>query len=927
MPEGKIAASAHRPPREAERSGKTGTKISDVQRRTTRLNQTTLLLATGAIVALGVYLLVYVLQARAWQLLVESGIVVVALASAAVAYGLARQGKLDAAGFWALFGIVIAYGGGELLLANATLYFAVGGVLLIILVGNMVLPRIRIVWLTTAGLFGAYAWLVNRFEPLPRYDIRQSSLLNLVTASVTLLIVLVILWQIVRAFRIGTIRTRLLISFVAIALLLPGVLAVGGIMMSSQSGQQHAINLLESVALLKEAEINTWVHDLQSELAIALAGEYDMQHASVLLPGSPPPASRQEAYDYLQGRLNHLIEQTQRFEELFLMDMQGQVILSTDVTQEGKIYRNKTYFRRGLEGSYVHPPSYSPSLGQVTIVAVHPLIGKDGQLLGVLAGRASLARLSEIMGERAGLGETGETYLIGANHVLLTELRSGEERVYVRTQGANEAIENRAGGSGLYKDYRGESVIGTYRWLPELQVALLAEQEEVEATSVTRAVVHITGGAATAAVLIAVVASLFITRSIAAPLASLAETATQIAAGDLDLVAEVKREDEIRTLAQAFNSMTAQLRGLIGSLEQRVADRTHEVERRSAYLEASAEVGRAATSILETGQLVRQVVELIRERFGLYYVGLFLVDASGEWAVLQAGTGEAGQAMLARGHRLKVGTGMIGWSVAHAQARVALEVGEDAVRLATAELPDTRSEAALPLRSRGQVVGALTVQSNRPGAFDEAAIAVLQTMADQVAVALDNARLLTESQAALEAERRAYGKVSREAWERLLRARPNLGQRYDPQSILPPDGRWREEMRLAMQEGETVLDKGKPSVTLATPIKVRGHVIGVIDAHKPNDADEWTPEQITLLETLTGQLGVALESARLYQDTQRRAARERLTREITDKMRRATDVDGIVQTVVDELFNVLGASRTFARLGATPSAQETKVGK
>ena len=927
MTEEQATMSTHSSSEEIVRSGQPTAECSDEQRRTTRLNQTTLLLATGAIVALGVYLLVYVLQARAWQLLVESGSVMVALASAAVAYGLARRGKLDAAGFWVLFGVVVAYGGGELLLVNATLYFAVGGVLLIILVGNMVLPRIRIVWLTTAGLFGAYAWLVNRFEPLPRYDIRQSSLLNLVTASVTLLIVLVILWQIVRAFRIGTIRTRLLISFVAIALLLPGILAVGGIMMSSQSGQQHAINLLESVAMLKEAEINTWVHDLQSELAIALAGEYDMQHTSVLLPGSPPPASRQEAYDYLQGRLNRLIEQTQRFEELFLMDMQGQVVLSTDVTQESKIYHNKTYFQRGLEGSYVHPPSYSPSLGRVTIVAVHPLIDEDGQLLGVLAGRASLARLSEIMDERAGLGETGETYLVGANHVLLTELRSGAERIYVRTQGANEAIENRADGFGFYKGYRGEPIIGAYRWLPELQVALLAEQGEVEATSITRAVVHITGGAVMVAVLIAVVASLFITRSIATPLASLAETAAQIAAGDLDLTAEVEREDEIRVLAQAFNSMTAQLRGLIGSLEQRVADRTHEVERRSAYLEASAEVSRAATSILETDQLVRQAVELIRERFGLYYVGLFLVDASGEWAVLQAGTGEAGQAMLARGHRLKVGTGMIGWSVAHAQARIALEVGEDAVRLATAELPDTRSEAALPLRSRGQVIGALTVQSDRPGAFDEAAIAVLQTMADQVAVALDNARLLTESQAALEAERRAYGELSREAWERLLRARPNLGQRYDPQSILPPDGRWREEMRLAMQEGETVLDKGKPSVTLATPIKVRGHVIGVIDAHKPNDADEWTPEQITLLETLTEQLGVALESARLYQDTQRRAARERLTREITDKMRRATDVDGIVQTVVDELFNVLGASRTFVRLGAIPSAQETKVDK
>ena len=105
------------------------------------------------------------------------------------------------------------------------------------------------------------------------------------------------------------------------------------------------------------------------------------------------------------------------------------------------------------------------------------------------------------------------------------------------------------------------------------------------------------------------------------------------------------------------------------------------------------------------------------------------------------------------------------------------------------------------------------------------------------------------------------------------------------------------------------------------PIKVRGQVIGVIDAHKPDGAGEWTSEEVALMETLTEQLGVALESARLYQDTQRRAVHEQLTREITDKMRRATGVEDIVRTTVDELSRVLGTSRTFARLGVTPALQ------
>jgi GAF domain-containing protein len=392
-------------------------------------------------------------------------------------------------------------------------------------------------------------------------------------------------------------------------------------------------------------------------------------------------------------------------------------------------------------------------------------------------------------------------------------------------------------------------------------------------------------------------------------------------------VAKVEREDEIGALARAFNSMTAQLRELIGGLEQRVADRTRDLEQRSAYLEASAEVGRAATSILEADQLIRQVVELIRERFGLYYVGLFLTDEAGEWAVLRAGTGEAGQAMLTRGHRIKVGEGMIGWSVAHAEARVALEAGEDAVRLATAELPATRSEAALPLRSRGQVLGALTVQHTQPGAFDRDTIVMLQTMADQVAVALDNARLFAESQAALEATRRAYGGLSREAWTELLSAQTDMAYRSGDYGVTSAEEIWRPEMERALQEGEIVQGDGADTETkrpLAVPIKVRGDVIGVLDTYKPGDAGEWTPEEITLLEALAEQLGLALDSARLYQDTRRRAAREQLTREITEKMRSVAGVEDIIQTAVDELSRVLGTSHTFVRLGVAPLSQDDR---
>jgi GAF domain-containing protein/HAMP domain-containing protein len=390
-------------------------------------------------------------------------------------------------------------------------------------------------------------------------------------------------------------------------------------------------------------------------------------------------------------------------------------------------------------------------------------------------------------------------------------------------------------------------------------------------------------------------------RGVARPIQRLTGVAAQIIAGDLSARAQVESGDEVGRLAETFNDMTDQLRRTLRDLEQH----THDLERRSGYLEASAEVSHAATSILDTDQLIHQVVELILEQFGLYYVGLFLVDALGEWAVLQAGTGEAGQAMLARGHRIKIGEGMIGWSIANSQARVALEVGKDAVRKPTAELPETRSEAAIPMRSRERVLGALTVQHTVPGAFGPAAIAVLQTMADQVAVALDNAQLLAASQAALEAERRAYGELSREAWKQLTQGRLDLGYRYSQSGVTPLS-------RTEVPSG----DGGQELPELTLPIRIRENVVGKINAHKPNESGGWTQEEISLLETLVEQLSQALEGAQLYQDTQDRATRERLVSEITSKMRESLDVDTVLQTAVREMRQALSIDQVEIRMGA-----------
>ncbi len=190
-------------------------------------------------------------------------------------------------------------------------------------------------------------------------------------------------------------------------------------------------------------------------------------------------------------------------------------------------------------------------------------------------------------------------------------------------------------------------------------------------------------------------------------------------------------------------------------VEQLLHQANLKLDRRALLLQAAAEVSRVTGSILDPDELIQQVVELTRERFGLYYVGLYLVDWSdgtGRWAVLRAGTGEAGRKMVAEGRRIEVGGDtMVGWSIANRRSRLEQDVNEEAAVQKNPLLPLTRSKLALPLISRGRAIGAMTIQSAQPSAFTEEDITTLQTMADQLANAIENARLFAEHKRAQQA--------------------------------------------------------------------------------------------------------------------------------------------------------------------------------
>jgi len=421
------------------------------------------------------------------------------------------------------------------------------------------------------------------------------------------------------------------------------------------------------------------------------------------------------------------------------------------------------------------------------------------------------------------------------------------------------------------------------------------------------------------------------------------------AAAALTAIVSLGQKEAVATVRAAVEAQAENARELERIrvvLEKQVEERTKDLERRTRYLQAAAEVSRAASANLDPRNLMQVAVDLIMEKFDLYYTGVFLSDPSGEWALLQAGAGEAGKRMIARGHRIRVGSGMIGWSIANAQPRIALDVGWDAVRLATAELPETRSEAAIPLRSRGKVLGAMTVQSDQPSAFGEVEITIFQSLADQLAIALDNARLFSESHQALEQSQRAYRRASGRAWQEFLksegaqRVEYRLGQinvETAASSVSPAQlesashdasraGAIEKARMQAIQTCRPAICLLEGLQTLFLPVQSREQVVGVLRLTKaPGETQtSWSDDEVELLSTIGAQLGAALDAARLYQDTQRAAAREQITGEVTARIRQTLDMQTVLRTAVEEIQRHLNLPEVVISLTASEEEEPAR---
>ncbi len=402
---------------------------------------------------------------------------------------------------------------------------------------------------------------------------------------------------------------------------------------------------------------------------------------------------------------------------------------------------------------------------------------------------------------------------------------------------------------------------------------------------------------------------LFLTNSLVKPIQKLASAARKFGAGEWDVEIPVTSNDEIGVLANTFKVMSAKLHDLVMQLEKRVQERTSELERRTFQVQIAAQVARDITATRDLEQLLEHAVNLIRDRFGFYHAGVFLVDEQNEYAVIRAATGQAGKEMLAQGHKLRVGeTGLVGYATGRGQPRIALDVGQDAIHFRNPLLPETRSEMALPLKIGGRVIGALDVQSREEAAFDEEDVTILQIMADQLAIAIENAYLIEEIQGHLKELETFYGNYSRQGWDQIVQTSPIIGYQYDQSGL-----------SAIQAQSDAAEDSG---ALTSIPLEVRGTVIGTIDILP--EAGRLSPQDLTLVNSIKDRLSQALESARLFEEARERAIREQRINELTASISQSLNFDTLMQTATRELGKIPNVVEVSIHVGEFDQTSATQ---
>lgn len=690
----------------------------------------------------------------------------------------------------------------------------------------------------------------------------------------------------------NSIRTRLAITFVALA---AGLLFVVGAVLAWQSlitDQQQAIAQQNELALRISTQVAAYMQIQENTLRelIQIRGLNELDR------------------DQQTNLLSELLSFTDAFDSLTLLSRNGleQIVVSRTSIVDQLDDRSTTpefTVPKAKKQVYYSPVQFTETTGEPFLFISVPITDiRTGTVTNVLVANVRFKPVWDLLADIQ-LGEGSNAYIVDTQNRIIAH---NNPSIVLRN--TLFAVPNQ---DGTHIGASGDNVV-----LATDEITLGGQTFTIVAeTSTSEAFAGLIRTELTIALLLLVSVVLasglgwLAARQIVEPIENLAATAERVTDGDLSQKARIKRLDEIGALGNAFNTMTSQLQDLIGSLEQRVSERTAKLEestkqseKRASQLEAVAQVARNISASQDLDTLLPKIAQVISEYFGFYHVGIFLLDKEKEFAVLRAANSPGGKKMLKRAHQLKVGEmGIVGYVTRQGEPRIALDTGTDAVYFDNPDLPDTRSEMALPLIISNQVIGALDVQSLDANAFLQDDVSTLSTLADQVSIAIQNARLYEETQQALAQSQALYQQFTQSGWSQFKQVRKLTGIRRSKSNatIL------REPLAPDDFNGENAMD---------LPINLRGQKIGSLQVHT-TDNRQWTQDEIDIATAIIERAAIAMENARLLDDAQRRATRQQIIGEISDTVGSSTNMEEILRNAVQELGRRMGGAEVVLELG------------
>lgn len=780
------------------------------------------------------------------------------------------------------------------------------------------------------------------------------SVLAIDVLLLVLTIRLYILGLIVLSIRVKLILGALVITLAPVVVL--SIINLGTLRTLSEAQSNDSLRIETQVSINEiDSFFNTNLVSLESEAALPVVIAYFQQ--------SPDERLNSSIEQDLGATLSTLKAKEMTYSPSYgLLDLSGNNLYDTDKNSQGVSEAAADYFieAASTKNSYVTSVEFIPNTHIAYIYLISPVLDENNSLIGYLRLRYDARIIQSTITRLAGLvGSNSYPIIIDDNGIILADANDPTQ-LYHAIAPLSEA---------QYNDLLSKKIAPTYLTrdqitseIPEVANAVLKGQTRIyEAFSVSSqetqstVPVNATYGRLTTqhwymvyfqrqttlassidantkstvqlAVLMAILVSLFVTifsNLFTRPILGLTQSAEKVADGDLDTQAKVTSRDEIGRLSHSFNAMTNQLRASIENLENRVQERTQLLAKqnqsllyRSRQLQTVADVARSVVSNTNLESLLTSVTNLISERFNFYHVGIFLLDEANEYAVLRASNSLGGQRMLSRQHKLKVGqVGIVGYVTGTGTPRIATDVGNDAVFFNNPDLPETKSEMALPLVIENKVIGALDIQSIESNAFTEEDIALFSTLADQVSVAINNNRLLANTEKALEEAQTLHRQYLNQEWTKQVQQEANNNYKYTSQGLIPFEEKL-PEIDTVFNSGRPITKtytssdrQGKPHSVLAVPINLRGETIGVIHL-QVNEGNEfvWSENELLTVQTVADQVAQTLESARLFEQTIRRADRERRVLEITSKIRSTNDPQEMLQITLEELKRHLGASQ------------------